>query len=457
MGAASDGEYGPRAKGKQLHDALWVSDVVDAVTSVQEPTAVTGAEPLAAGRAPGTRLPSPRVALRAVGGPFWNSRSVVLLSGLFASVKVGTAGLKLTNFGSLLLAPSLHWDDGWYLDIAQSGYGNVQARGMFPLYPLLIRAVGLLIGITYAAVIISLVALFVALLLLYRLTELDFSPQVAATTVALVAFCPMAFFFSAVYTESLFLALSVGAIYAARRERWLVAGILGALASATRNSGVLLILPILLLYLYGPRGSESAARANWPTPRLWLQKLLPRYRLTWRIWPVLLVPLGVGAYTLYLALKYHDGFEWISVQRTYWLHTSSNPIGGFVQGADTAWSGLRDLIAHPGGRNAASPDATNILNFVACLAGLVALVGCLRNLPIGYSAYAAAAFLLPLMTPTQQYPLNSVPRYQMVIFPLFIWAAQYLERRRWSTTAIAGSAVLLGMFTAMYAVGPWIA
>ena len=129
--------------------------------------------------------------------------------------------------------------------------------------------------------IVSLVAFFVALFLLYRLAELDFGSEVAAATVALIAFCPFAFFFSAIYTESLFLALVVGSIYAARRERWLVAGVVGAFASATRNTGVLVAVPIVLLYLYGPREAR-APLSRWHERRHGLRLLLPCYRLGWR-------------------------------------------------------------------------------------------------------------------------------------------------------------------------------
>ena len=59
----------------------------------------------------------------------------------------------------------------------------------------------------------------------------------------------MSFFFSAVYTESLFLALSAGCFYLARRERWVWAGVLGGLAAATRSIGVLLVVPLAVLYL----------------------------------------------------------------------------------------------------------------------------------------------------------------------------------------------------------------
>src|SRR4029077_2699644 len=78
--------------------------------------------------------------------------------------------------------------------------------------------------------------------------------------VLLTAFAPMAFFLSAVYSESLFLALSVGLFWSARKGRWAIAGALGALAGATRSVGVVLILPAVVLYLYGPREDRAPER-----------------------------------------------------------------------------------------------------------------------------------------------------------------------------------------------------
>ncbi len=111
--------------------------------------------------------------------------------------------------------------------------------------------------------LISLVALAVALFLLHRLVSLDFGEEIATTTVLLVAFCPVSFFLSAVYTESLFLALSVGSIYAARRERWMLCGALGFLAALSRNGGIALILPTAIIYLYGPRAAVDARSTRW--------------------------------------------------------------------------------------------------------------------------------------------------------------------------------------------------
>ena len=73
----------------------------------------------------------------------------------------------------------------------------------------------------------------------------------------MTALAPMAFYFSAVYSESLYLALSVGLFWCARQGRWAWVGVLGVLAAATRSTGIVLALPALMLYLYGPREDRA--------------------------------------------------------------------------------------------------------------------------------------------------------------------------------------------------------
>ena len=146
--------------------------------------------------------------------------------------------------GNLLVAPVLRWDALGYLSIAQHGY-KTSTSIFFPAYPIATAAVGWALRSDVAAgIVISAVSFAVAMWVLHRLTELELGRTAADATVLLLAFAPVSFFFTAMYTESLFLALCVGALYAARRERWALAAVLAALASATRVTGVLLVMPI---------------------------------------------------------------------------------------------------------------------------------------------------------------------------------------------------------------------
>src|SRR5256885_4545563 len=169
-----------------------------------------------------------------------------------------------------------------------------------------------------AAALVSLAAFLVALVALHRLTELELGAAAARRTVILVAFFPAAVFFSAAYTESLFLALSVGVLLAARRERWALAGVLGALAAATRSAGVLLIVPALIMYL--------AARP--PDGRRW------RGDVAW----LLLIPCGLGAVLLASQLMLGDAFATVHAQ-DHFHRAFAGPFSGVWRGVGGAGGG----------------------------------------------------------------------------------------------------------------------
>ncbi len=148
------------------------------------------------------------------------------------------------------------FDSYWYLSIVEHGYAPGSALhqptnwAFYPLYPLLISLVGRLFGSTdraylAAGLLIANAAALVALSYLYRLIERDFDKQTAQRALYLLLAFPTAFYFSALYPESLWLALAISCLYYARQRRWQLAGPLGALAAATRPQGLGLLLPLL--------------------------------------------------------------------------------------------------------------------------------------------------------------------------------------------------------------------
>lgn len=408
---------------------------------------------------------------------------MVLLTGIFGVLSFGrnlsaASGFDphgLTRpfgyFGNLLVSPLARWDSVWYLEIARHGYRQALPGGVFPpgprttffpLYPMLVRGVGFIVrSDLIAGVLISLVCLLVALVLLYRLAALELGAERARVCVMLIAFFPVSYYFSAVYTESLFLALSVGCVYAARSGRWPQAGLLGALASASRNGGVLLVVPIVLLYLYGPREDRLA-----PGPRHGvLERLRPVYPVRPSLAWVLLVPAGLGIYLLYLALATGHGLSPFSSE-SYWYHHFAGPFGGVWDGMVAAWDGLRQLIHGPSqtviyfklaGGDPIQVAGQNLMLFGFLVVGVIAFIGVLRRLPLAYGAYTLVALAAPLTYPVTPLPLSSIPRYELVVFPLFMWAADWVCRRRVALQALACSAVLLGLFTVEFTTWRFVA
>ncbi len=397
------------------------------------------------------------------------SRLVVIAAGVWGVLTFGTASnaagfdqYRLTApfgyFGNLLVSPLARWDSTWYLAIAKWGYGHGQpARTtFFPLYPLMIRGLGVVLrSDLIAGVVISLVCFAIGLWLLYRLTALELDDERARACVMLIAFCPMAYYFSAVYTESLFLALSVGCVYQARLGRWAWASVLGALAAASRNTGVVLVVPVVLMFLYGPR-ADRAARARAPVGLL--ARLRPvhpvRAELAW----VLLIPAGLVAYLLFLALTTGDGLTPFHAEQL-WYHHFAGPFGGVWDGAVAALDGLRQLIHGPpppvyfklAGGDPLSVAGQNLMLFGFLVAGALAFVGVVRRLPFAYAAYALASLAPALSYPVTPQPLDSLPRYELVVFPLFMWAAAWVSEHRREPQVLACFGVLLGLFTAEFA------
>jgi hypothetical protein len=256
----------------------------------------------------------------------------------------------------------------------------------------------------------------------------------------------------------MYLALSVGAFYTARRGRWGWAGVAGALAAATRSAGVLLVLPLALLYLYGPRGDRPPDRLG---PRWWV----PRYRVRPDAAWLLVVPVGLAAYMGYLALEDVGATAPFHAQDVWFRHFAG-PFGGLHDAIVAAWEGARQLLQGsrvPVRFTAAGGDpytvaSHNLVLFGFLVAAVPAIVGVVRRLPIAYGAYVLAALALPLSYPVGPQPLMSLPRFLAVLFPLHMWAGWWLAgRQRTGAVALAASAAALAFFSGAFATWHWVA
>lgn len=433
-------------------------------------------------RADAARMAAVRDCWRAL----WVSRLIVLCAGVGAVAAFGVgrarsafdpAGLT-SGFGWLgdaLAAPVARWDAVWYLVIAHYGYRpNLAAFGtgpraaFFPLYPLGVRALSeLSIPPILAGVGLSLAALAAALYGIHRLTTLELprlAPrgahrgEVARMAVLVTALAPMAFFFSAVYSESLYLALSVGLFWCARQGRWGWAGALGALAAATRSAGLVLVVPMLVLYLYGPREDRApdfSARAWWA----------PRYRLRRSVLWVAALPAGVAAYMTYLALAGGSALMPFHAQQA-WNRQFAGPYVAVWDGARAAFDGLRQLLSFQrthvyfklAGGSPFVDAGHNVMLFAFLLAAVPLLVGVLRRLPVAYGAYVLAALALPLSYPVAPQPLMSLPRFEVVLFPLGMWLGAWLaERPRARLPVLGAMALLMALFVGEFATWHWVA
>jgi Dolichyl-phosphate-mannose-protein mannosyltransferase len=330
-----------------------------------------------------------------------------------------------------------HWDGAWFSEIATGGYEDEApaSTAFFPLYPMLMRlGISLGGGPAFWGVLISLLATPVALFFLYRIAENLYDSRAARAATLALAFFPTAFFLNAVYTEALFLALSAGAVWAALvRRNLLLAGLLGSLAAATRNLGVILLLPLFFEWLryrreFGLRGLAGLA----------------------------LVPAGFLAYAAFLWGRFGDPLVFASQQDEYWGRELTNP---FTTLAD-AWQAARD-----GARYLFDPEtlflntdatpaleASNTLNFAFMVLFLVLLAVGFVALPPGLSLYALVIVLLPVLTPAPSFPLMSLPRFMLAAFPVFLVLGYLLSRARpvlvlWLLLSTGAGVALTTLFT----------
>jgi Mannosyltransferase (PIG-V) len=373
------------------------------------------------------------------------SRLFYLISGSLLAYLVPTSSFQSVTLdvpsGSMNIWS--HWDGEHYVTLAMGGYlhppDNV-SPAFFPLYPLLLRSFAELLGgpitkeaLSVLAPLLSLVFLPFALYFIYYIALDAFDERVAKGTVLILAFFPTTFFLNAAYTESLFLALSAGSLWAIRvRKDLLVACVLAALAAATRNVGVFLVVPLMYEWI----------------------KDVERFR--WRGIYLLLAPGGLFAYMGYLWVRFGDPLLFYSAQESWGrqatgpLDTASRAWASAVEGAGSLLG--HELWAHPSLSNVANQlaGASNFFNLAFFVFAVVVLLAGSRYLPLSLTVYGLLLVAPATLFGTPGSPLMGTPRYVLVAFPVFIVLALLFKNRLllggWLVMSTLMSLALCGLF-----------
>jgi hypothetical protein len=336
-----------------------------------------------------------------------------------------------------------HWDGEHYVALAAGGYLHSPddvSPAFFPLYPILTWSLDELFGgplfppaLSMWGVLVSLLALPFALYFVYRIAEIGWGEHTAQASVLTLALFPTSFFFNAVYTESVFLALSAGSLWAIRvRRDLLLACLLAGLATATRNVGIFLLVPLAYEWL----------------------KNAGEYR--WRGAYLALAPSGLALYAAYLWWRFGDPLLFYT-QQSRWGREATGPLNSLLGALRQGGEGLARLFAprlwadpSPARIADALGAANNAYNLVFLGLALALLVAGLKVLPPDLSAYAFLLILPPTLFGTPQGPLMGLPRYVLVAFPLFIVLGALLKERRllggWLALSAAFSLVLCALF-----------
>jgi mannosyltransferase PIG-V len=307
--------------------------------------------------------------------------------------------------GTFQRVPLSRWDAGWYFLIARDGYSYDPAIpqntiGFYPLYPLLLRATVAVfpLEIVEAGVVLSLLFLLGGLLVVSELAAEWGEPASGlATPGALLAF-PTAFFFASIYTESLFLFATASALFACHRGRWILAGICGAAAAATRPNGLLILLPIAM---YAWRPSSGARPAG----------------VGRRFAAVALAAAGAAAYPIFLGLRFGDPLlYWTEKTSPSWPVRPGSPLSLVRRTAAEVWW----RVSEP------SEGDLLYLSGVVIFLGFCALAVLLfRRGRHAEGLYVAANLLMLAVTGT----LDGVQRYVIPLFPAYFVLGEMLRRR----------------------------
>jgi mannosyltransferase PIG-V len=338
------------------------------------------------------------------------------------------------------------WDSVWFLRIAEHGYSAASgaASAFYPLYPGAVALIGRAFFGHYvlAGILISLAAALGAFLLLYRIGEERLDPDGSRRAVLYLALFPFALFLQAVYSESLYLLLTLAAFACAERRRFLLAGGAAGLAMLTRPTGIAL-LPALALLAWHERDRLRALGG------------------------LAVAPVLFAAYPLYLWLAEGDPWQFVHAQRIWSRHLSpAGPLGGIWDGLRAGWAGIEQLASgsHTHVYWTAVRDTDPIraatLN-LECLAFLVLFVALTviawRRFGAPYGLFAALSLAIPLSVPSHRWPLLSLPRFGLTIFPFFLALAVLGGRPRVHTAILAISSLLLGVAIVQWALWQWVA
>jgi hypothetical protein len=312
----------------------------------------------------------------------------------------------------------------------------------YPLYPLALAGVGRALGGYYvtAGIVISLVCGSAAFALLYRLARAHLDREAALRAVLYAAVFPMSLFLQAVYSESLYLLCAIATFVLAERGRMVSASVAAGLAMLTRVAGVGLF-PSLVVMAWR-RDNRRAALAS----------LAP-------------APLIAALYPFWLWLKLDAPRAAIANEAGWHRHISpAGPLGGLWNGLRASWAGIEQLATgdrvHAFWTNSHADPlyvATHNLEDFAFFAvflwlGIVAW----RRFGATYGLYVLVGLAIPLSVPHLGYPLQSMPRFCLTLFPAFFALASLATTAARDRAVLVVSSSLLAVATVAWATGHWV-
>jgi hypothetical protein len=370
------------------------------------------------------------------------TRVGVLAVGFAAVILIGfppEATSRWRIYSNDLLDLPARWDTGWYLTIATVGYSYTpdstgafqQNIAFFPAYPMAIRFVAPLFGreALWTGVLISIVAFYLALVYLLRLARSELgNDDRAMTAVMLIATYPFAVFFSAAYTESLFLLTLVAAVYHFRQNQLWRSAFWGFLCGLTRPPGCFLSV-VLGLMAIEPLWDRARFRPSIPPPGGWPA-------IARRLAAASAPGLGMLAFSAYIYRLTGHPFQW-TVQNAAW--------GRVYKGLGEIVTGRVEFIANNGLYNYVSTQTIDLFYSLAVILCLAAVWPVYRRFGLPYAVF----IVLNVLPPMSAGGMLSMGRVTSVLFPVFLWMGAAVPPRH-RTAWIAVFALLQGFVAVMF-------
>jgi hypothetical protein len=318
-----------------------------------------------------------------------------------------------------------------YLTIAENGYIAEYTQAFFPVFPQLVRLAKWFFGVNIleSGLIVANVVSLLAVLVFWRLLRLDYSESLSRRILWLFLLFPTSFYLVSVYSEGVFLALVFLSFLAARKGHWLAAGLVGAVASATRPVGIFL-LPALLVEWW----QQSAASRR-------------KFSIFNFQFSILLVPVGLAAYMIYLAQHFGDALMFLHSQPAFGADRSDKIILLY----QVLWRYGKMLMTVQLGSLLYFRVVQELVSSVVFLIlGLLSF----KKVRLSYAVFAILSFIMPTLTGT----FSSMPRYVLVMFPAFIVLGKWLEkksraRRLWYF--LSGLVLIIDL--SLFLAGRWVA
>lgn len=319
------------------------------------------------------------------------------------------------------LAMWYRWDAAAYYHLSTEGYTNhkdwmLSEYAFFPLLPLIVGFLSKITGeVLITGLLFSNLMLFLSLIMLLKLLKQKFSDELSNRAILFVLIFPSTLFLSLLYTESLFIFLTVSGFYALTKNKFMIAGICGALLSATRPVGIFFFIGALVYYWYNNKKEWKSL--NW----LWL----------------FLSPLGLFLYMFYLKIIAGSSTAFLFAQENFRRNISIGTYDHFI-------SVLRLFTDFSLG---------NFVNMSFFMLAVISLIWCWKYWDKGLAIFGLLCIAAPLMTAT----LYSMNRFVLTVIPIYVFLAWLGNNKLVEKSIIIGGSVLMAIWTALFVNWYWIA